>query len=238
MKNRLMSKGLAEALGTFAIVFFGCGAIMVAERFPGSVSSAMIPVVFGLVVAAMIYAVGHISGAHFNPAVTLGFAVTGRFPKTQIGLYWAAQFLGALIAMLCLWGLLPIGSGYGATIPHVSILQALGWEFVLSFFLMFVIIAVATDSRAVGVMAGAAIGSAVAFDAVVGGSVTGASMNPARSLAPALFQGRLDTLWLYFVGPALGTLAASLLYEKIRCDVIGKKEDEIPAKVKDASGCC
>lgn len=224
----LLKKTVAEAIGTFALVFTGCGAVMVSERFPGSLSGSAIPLVFGLAVAAMIYAVGHISGAHFNPAVTLAFAVARHFPKREVLTYWFAQFIGAVAAISLLYILLPAGNSYGATIPTVPTLQALGWETVLSFFLMFVIIAVATDTRAVGVMAGAAIGATVNLCAFVGGPVTGASMNPARTLAPALFQGQLDVFWIYLIGPCIGTTVAALLYEWIRCE---------PEK-KSAKGCC
>ena len=185
MRREKISKALAEAVGTFAIVFVGCGGIMVAERFPGSIAKLAIPVLFGLVVIAMVYALGHISGAHFNPAVTAAFALARHFPLNQVLVYWVAQFLGALVATVSLTLLLPAGELYGATIPMVSPLRAVAWEAVLTFFLMFVIMAVATDTRAVGTMAGAAIGATVLFDALLGGPVTGASMNPERSFAPA-----------------------------------------------------
>ncbi len=227
MRSQL-SKALAELVGTFALVFTGCGALMVSERFPGSLTGSAIPLVFGLVVATMIYAVGHISGAHFNPAVTLAFAVVRHFPKREVLFYWLAQFLGAVAAIGLLSLILPTGQTYGATIPSVFPFQAVIWEMVLSFFLMFVITAVATDTRAVGVMAGAAIGATVTFCAYVGGPVTGASMNPARTLGPALLQGRFDVVWIYFVGPAFGMILAALLYEKIRCD----------SKTRPAKGCC
>jgi aquaporin Z len=207
---------LAEAIGTFALVFAGCGAIMVSQRFPGSVAPGAVAVVFGLVVAAMIYAVGHISGAHFNPAVTLGFAVVGRFPKKDVPGYWAAQLVGAFVAIAVLDALLPKGAGFGATLPSIPPMAAVAWEAVLTFFLMFVIISVATDTRAHGPIAGVAIGAAIALDAFMGGPVTGASMNPARSIAPAVFQGELSTLWIYLVGPAAGAVAAAFAYESIR----------------------
>lgn len=225
----LLRKALAEAIGTFAIVFFGCGSLMIAERFPGSIPAVVVPIIFGLVVSAMIYALGHISGAHFNPAVTAGFAVGRHFPLNQVLIYWIAQFLGAITAIGLLSIILPSGNLYGATIPSIPTIQAIAWEAVLTFFLMFVIIAVATDTRAVGIMAGAAIGAAVMFDAYVGGPVTGASMNPARSLAPAIFQGRVDVLWIYFVGPVIGSTVAALTYGLIRC------EDKTEEKAK---GCC
>ena len=215
-KPSQLRPALAETIGTFVLVFAGCGAIMVSQRFPGTVAPGAIPVVFGLVVAAMIYAVGHISGAHFNPAVTLGFAAVGRFPKNHVPLYWAAQCAGAVAASAALAGLLPAGPGYGATLPAVPALAALAWEAILTFILMFVIIAVATDTRAHGPVAGIAIGAAVCLDAFFGGPVTGASMNPARSLGPALFQGSLSSMWLYVLGPILGAVAGAFAYEKIR----------------------
>jgi MIP family channel proteins len=230
-----LHKATAEGVGTFTLVFAGCGSVMVSERFSGSITPAAIPVVFGLAVAAMIYAVGHISGAHFNPAVTLAFAVARRLPMKEVVTYWAAQVAGAVLAMTLLWALLPAGSSYGATLPHVGVLQAVAWEAVLTFFLMFVIIAVATDTRAVGTMAGAAIGATVMLCAFVGGPVTGASMNPARSLAPALFEGGLPHLWIYAAGPAAGAIAAALLYEWIRCDV--PRTAALDGR-KNAKDCC
>ena len=176
----LLRKSLGELAGTFALVFAGCGSIMVAARFPGSLPVSLVPVVFGLVVAVMVYAVGHISGAHFNPAVTVAFAVVRHFPRKEVLAYCAAQILGGLAAVGLLAVLLPSGSAYGATIPSVGLLQAFLWEVVLTFFLMFVITSVATDTRAVGPMAGVAIGATVMFCAVVGGPITGASMNPAH----------------------------------------------------------
>lgn len=206
----------AEFIGTFTLVFAGCGSIMVAERFPGTLTHGGISVIFGLSVAVMIYTVGHISGAHFNPAVTLAFAAARHFPPARVLNYWAAQFTGAIAAIGLLKILLPVGQAYGATKPSVNALQALAWEGILTFFLMFVIMAVATDTKAEGTMAGAAIGGTVMLAAWMGGPVTGASMNPARSLAPAFFEGTLDSLWIYIVGPCLGAVLAALLYETIR----------------------
>lgn len=224
----LTSKAIAEGIGTFAVVFAGCGSAMVIERFPGTLSPLVIPVIFGAVVATMIYAMGHISGAHFNPAVTLAFAISRHFPKKEVIVYWLAQFIGSLLAIGLLSILLPVGKEYGATITHVSTFQTIGWEIVLTFFLMFVIIAVATDTRAEGTMAGIAIGMTVMFCAFVGGPVTGASMNPARSLAPAIFQGTLNNYWLYFISPMIGAVLAAITYSKIRCE----------PENKDAKGCC
>src|ERR1051325_767351 len=199
MTVRLSHRMIAEAIGTFAIVFYGCGAIMMMERAPGALSASAIPVIFGAVVAAMIYGLGHISGAHFNPAVTLAFAVSRHFPMKEVLAYWISQCAGALIATGLLWLLLPGGESFGATVPHVTTAQAFGWEFMMTFMMMLVIMAVAKDTRAVGIMAGAAIGAVVMIDAFVGGWATGASMNPARSFAPAIVQGTLSTMWIYSV---------------------------------------
>jgi aquaporin NIP len=220
-------KCLAECIGTFAILFFGCGAIMAAERF-GTIPVFAIPLIFGAVVATMIYTVGHISGAHFNPAVTLAFAVTRHFPARQVIPYWLAQFIGGVAAMSLLYVLMPEGAVYGATIPSVGMGVAFLWETLLSAFLMFVIIAVATDTRAEGMMAGIAIGTIVALCSYVGGPLTGASMNPVRSLAPALYQDSLGIIWLYMTAPFIGTVAGAFLYQLMRCD-------KAPS---DAKGCC
>lgn len=226
--NRLYQKCLAEFIGTYALVFFGCGSIMAAERLATAAPAFAIPLVFGAVVAVMIYTVGHISGAHFNPAVTLAFTVTRHFPVRQVIPYWFAQFLGGIAAISILAAIMPAGQSYGATIPSVSLEVAFAWEIILSAFLMLVIIAVATDTRAEGVMAGIAIGTIVALCAFLGGPMTGASMNPARSLAPALFQGTLNTVWIYFAAPCIGTVIGALIYQSMRCD----------DKASDAKGCC
>lgn len=207
----------AEFLGTFAIVFLGCGGVMVAERLPGSIAPGVVPTVFGLTVMFLIYALGHVSGAHFNPAVTVAFSIARHFPKRWIAPYVAAQVAGAFAASLLLAAILPEGQSFGATVPKgVTATQAVAWEFMLTFILMLVVMGTATDSRSVGAMAGTAIGATVAVDAFIGGPVTGASMNPARSLAPAFLEGRLDVMWIYVLGPCAGALAAALLYEWMR----------------------
>ena len=162
----------AEAVGTFALVFAGCGAIMVDET-THALGHVGVAISFGLVIMVMIYALGHISGAHFNPAVTLGFAVTRRFPATRVPAYWAAQLTGALAAALVLRASLGDVAHVGATLPAGSDGQAFLWEGVLTFFLMLVIIAVATDVRAVGEAAAIAIGGTVGLDAMFGGPITG-----------------------------------------------------------------
>lgn len=203
----------AEFIGTFALLFFGCGAIML--NAAGHLSSLAIPVVFALVVSTMVYALGHISGAHLNPAVTFAFVIARHFPFRDACVYTLSQLTGGLAAIAVLALLLPGSSTFGATLPNVSAISALAWEFILSFFLMLVIMSVATDTRAVGIMAGAAIGATIGLDAIVGGWATGASMNPARSFAPALFQGDLSALWIYILGPMAGTSLGGLTYKAL-----------------------
>jgi len=215
-EQTLLRKASAEFIGTFALMFLGCGSIMVAERFPGSIPHESIPVIFGLVVAAMVYGAGHISGAHLNPAVTLGFAIARHFPPKNVLTYWIAQCTGALAAIGALHVLLPAGSTYGATILHLPLGQAFAWEVIITFLLMFVVMAVATDTRAVGILAGVAVGATVCVAAFVAGPLTGASMNPARTLAPAIAEGQLDTLWLYVLAPCLGAVAAALFYNWLK----------------------
>ena len=174
---------------------------------------------FGLVIMAMIYAVGHISGAHFNPAVSFAFALSRHFPwRLTLG-YWGAQLLGALAAAALLRGSLGNVARVGATLPTGSQGQSFLWELVLSFFLMFVIMAVATDTRAVGEAAAIAVGGTVGLDAMFGGPISGASMNPARSLGPALVSGDLHAVWLYLVAPIAGAALAAVTYQVIRGSV-------------------
>ena len=207
---------LAEAVGTFALVFAGCGAIMVDAKTGGALGQVGIAISFGLVIMAMIYAVGHISGAHFNPAVTFAFVLTRHFPWPRMFAYWAAQLTGALAAAAILLGSLGDLANLGATLPSGSDGQAFLWELVLTFFLMFVIMAVATDTRAVGEAAAIAIGGAVGLDAMFGGPITGASMNPARSLGPALVSGDVTSIWIYLLAPLLGAALGALAYQLIR----------------------
>jgi aquaporin NIP len=206
---------VAEAIGTFALVFAGCGAIMVDAK-TGALGHLGVAFSFGLVIMVMIYAVGHISGAHFNPAVTLAFALTRHFPWTRAAAYWGAQLVGALLAAALLRASLGDLAHVGATLPSGSQGQAFLWELVLTFFLMFVIMAVATDSRAVGEAAAIAIGGTVGLDALFGGPITGASMNPARSIGPAVVSGDLHALWLYILAPAAGAAFAGLTYQFLR----------------------
>jgi MIP family channel proteins len=206
---------VAEAIGTFALVFAGAGAVMVDAR-THQLGHVGVAIAFGLVIMVMIYAVGHVSGAHFNPAVSLAFAVSRHFPWTRAVAYWAAQITGALLAAALLRASLGSDAHVGATLPSGSLGQSFVWEVVLTFFLMFVIMAVATDTRAVGEAAAIAIGGTVGLDAMFGGPISGASMNPARSLGPALVSGDLHALWLYLVGPAAGAILGALAYQVVR----------------------
>jgi MIP family channel proteins len=206
---------VAEAIGTFALVFAGAGAIVV-DAQTHALGHVGIAITFGLVIMAMIYAVGHVSGAHFNPAVTLAFALTRHFPWTRAGAYWIAQVVGAVLAALLLRASVGTDAHLGVTLPSGSQGQSFVWEIVLTFFLMFVIMAVATDTRAVGEAAAIAIGGTVGLDAMFGGPISGASMNPARSIGPALVVGDLHALWLYIVAPLAGAALAALTYQFIR----------------------
>ena len=205
----------AEALGAFALVFFGAGAIMV-DAEGGGLGELGVAVAFGLAITTMIYALGHVSGAHFNPAVSFGFALTRHFPWSGVVGYWAAQVAGAVAAALLLRASLGDVANVGATLPSGSDRQAFLWEVVLTFFLMLVIMAVATDTRAVGEAAALAVGGTVALCALVGGPVSGASRNPARSLGPALVSGELGSLWIYLLAPLVGATLGAITYQLLR----------------------
>ncbi len=218
MPDRVLARRLAaEFVGTFALVFAGAGAIMVDAK-THQLGHIGVAITFGLVIMAMIYAVGHISGAHFNPAVTFSFALSRHFPWPRASVYWAAQILGALTAAAILRGSLGNIAHVGATLPSGSQAQSFLWELVLSFFLMFVIMAVATDTRAVGEAAAIAVGGTVGLDAMFGGPISGASMNPARSIGPAVVSGDLHALWLYIVAPVIGAALGALTYQLIRAE--------------------
>jgi MIP family channel proteins len=214
-----LRKLVAEAIGTFGLVFAGPGAIVV-DAQTGALGHAGVAITFGLIIMAMIYATGHVSGAHFNPAVTLAFAVTRHLPWQLAGLYWLAQLAGGIAASLFLRLLFGNVAHLGATLPRGSDGQSFALESALTFFLMFVIVAVATDTRAVGQAAAIAIGGTVGLEAMFAGPISGASMNPARSLAPALVSWTWQSQWLYVVGPALGAVLGALAYQFVRAEAI------------------
>lgn len=198
----------AEALGTFALVFAGTGAVVIDHVTGGAVTHVGVAVTFGLVVMAMIYAVGDVSGAHFNPAVTIGFWLSRRLPGRAVPAYLLCQLAGALAASLLLRAMFGTAASLGATVPLGPAFRSFVLEIVLTAILMFVILCVSTGPKEVGVMAGIAVGGVILLEAMFAGPISGASMNPARSLAPALVSGRLEALWVYLVAPVLGAAAA------------------------------
>ena len=204
----LSRKCFAEALGTFCLLFAGAGAIIINDVSGGAVTHMGIAISFGLIVLAMIYSIGDISGAHINPAVTMGFVAAGRFPLSQAGPYILCQLAGALLACYCLKFLFPGHETLGMTQPSDTVAQAFAFEFLLSFMLMLVILSVSTGAKEKGITAGIAIGSFVALAALFAGPVGGASMNPARSFGPALAAGDLEHLWIYFVATTQGAITA------------------------------
>ena len=213
----LLRRSVAEGLAAFALVVAGCGAIVADERSGGALGVVGIGLVFGLVIMAMVYATGHLSGAHINPAVTVAFTLTRHFRGGDAIAYIAAQLMGAVagaLLLLAVWPSQP--AALGATVPSVGVGSALVYEMVLTALLMFVIIAVATDTRAVGPAAAIAIGGTVGLDAIFGGPVTGASMNPARSFGPAVTAGEWSDFWIYVIGPLLGAALGALAYQFVR----------------------
>ena len=213
----LLRRSVAEGLAAFALVFAGCGAVVTNATHQGVLGAVGVSLVFGLVIMVMIYATGHLSGAHINPAVTIAFTITRHFPGRDAIAYIAAQLVGAAagaLLLLAAWSSKP--AHLGTTLPSVGSGTALVYEIVLTAFLMFVIIAVATDTRAVGAAAAIAIGGTVGLDALFGGPITGASMNPARSFGPALASGTWTDFWIYVVGPVAGAALGAFAYQFIR----------------------
>lgn len=198
----------AEAFGTFCLVFTGTGAIVVNELTGGAVTHVGVAVTFGLIVLVMIDALGDVSGCHINPAVTIGFWAARRFEGWLVGPYIAAQCLGAVIASLCLKLLLPASRTLGMTQPAGSLLQSLLLELILTLILMFVVLRVSSGSRERGLMAGITVGAVVGLEALFAGPISGASMNPARSVGPAIALLHIDQLWIYLLGPILGAIAS------------------------------
>jgi len=213
----LWRRAAAEGMAAFALVFAGCGAIVSDSRSHGALGAVGVSLTFGLIIMAMVYATGHLSGAHINPAVTIAFTLGRHFPAPDAVAYIAAQLLGATAAALVLLAAWPDQPAQlGATVPSVGVGAALLYEVLLTAILMFVITAVATDTRAVGAAAAIAIGGAVALDALFGGPVTGASMNPARSFGPALASGTWGDFWIYVAGPIAGAALGVFAYGLVR----------------------
>lgn len=218
----LWRRSTAECVGTFALVTGGCGAIVV-NQASGALGHVGVAASFGLVIMVMIAAVGHLSGAHFNPAVTVAFALTRHFPWPDVPAYLVGQLAGAVGGALVLRGFFGLEAGLGATLPVGGAVRGLGVEVLLTAVLMFVITSVATDTRAVGHLAAIAIGGTVALDALWGGPITGASMNPARSFGPALVAGVWRDQWIYWLGPLVGAILGACLYQALRSRVPGER---------------
>lgn len=212
----MMPKYLAEFIGTFSLVFCGCGAILINDLSGGAITHPGVATVFGLIVAVMIYSVGDISGAHFNPAVSFAFAISGSFSWQQVPPYVLSQCLAAILASGLLLLLFPEASTLGETLPAGSVWQSFVLEILLTFFLMFVIINVAQGAKEVGLLAGLAIGFTVLLAAMLGGPISGASMNPARSLGPALCHNNFEALWIYLTAPFLGSGLAVVAWRLLR----------------------
>lgn len=206
-----MRKLTAEFVGTYFLLFCGCGANVINQVSDGVITHMGIAITFGLIIMCLIYALGDISGAHFNPAVSIAFTVAGKFPKSDLVPYIISQILGAVAAAFTLKILFPTNQLLGSTIPAGSALQSFFLEILLTLLLMLVIIRVAHGSTEVGLFAGVAIGATVGLDAMFGGPISGASMNPARSIGPALASGHLEHLWVYLLAPVIGAILAIYL---------------------------
>lgn len=216
---QIIQKVIAEVIGTYFLVFLGCSVVVLnkVEGSKGSITFPGICVTWGLTVMILVYSLGHISGAHFNPAVTISFAIYRHFPPTQVPLYLIAQALGAILASGTLYLLFDLDEkSYFGTVPAGPHVQSLVFEILASFLLMFVVSAVSTDNRAIGELAGIAVGMTVLVDVFVAGPVSGASMNPARSLGPAVVMHIYTGFWVYIVGPFVGAILGASAYNLIR----------------------
>jgi aquaporin NIP len=221
-KPDLLRRSAAEALGAFALVFAGCGAIVTDAHTHGALGVVGVSMVFGLVILAGIAALGHVSGAHFNPAVTLSFFLTRHLPGKDALAYLGGQLAGATVAALLLWAIWPAQpADLGATVPSIAAGRAVILEGVMSGLLMLVILSVATDTRALGAPAAIAIGATIGLDALFGGPLTGASMNPARSFAPAMVSGQWRDFWVYLAGPLIGAPLGAFAYQFVRGEHAG-----------------
>lgn len=220
----------AEAFGTFCLVFIGAGAVVVDEVTGGGVTLVGVALAFAFVVMALVYTIGHVSGCHINPAVTLGLCAAGRFERSLVLPYVASQCVGAFLGSGALRLLFPQSRALGATLPVGSAVQSFGVETLLTLILMVVVLAIATGGKDQKLLGGVIVGGVIGFEALFGGSISGASMNPARSLAPAVLTMRLESVWVYIVGPIIGALAAVPLW---RCM---HPESEIPAGDPEQGG--
>lgn len=198
------------------MVFCGTGAIVIDQVSGGMVGHLGVSITFGAIVMAVIYAIGDRSGAHINPAVSIAFAVSGQFAWSKVPGYLLSQFLGGILASLVLWFLFPGLENYGMTLPAGSVMQSFVLEIILTFFLMFVILQVSSGSKESGMMAGAAVGAVVLLEALFAGPISGASMNPARSLAPAMISGQLNEIWIYLLAPTIGAALSVIVWRLLK----------------------
>jgi aquaporin Z len=207
-----MRKLVAEAFGTYALIFTGTGAVVINDVSGGAITHVGVALTFGLIVLAMIYTIGDVSGCHLNPAVTVGLFTAGRFPGSQILPYFCSQVVGAILASLTLRIMFPTHPTLGATIPTGSAFQSFVLEFILTLILMYVVLSFTTASKEAAALAGIVIGAVIALEAMFAGPISGASMNPARSLAPAIVSLRVEPLWIYLTAPIFGAIAAVPLW--------------------------
>ena len=232
----------AELFGTFCLVFAGTGAVVVNDTHGGVVTHVGVALTFGLIVLAMIYTVGDASGCHLNPAVTLGFAVARRFGWAEVGQYILAQCAGAALASITLRSMFPDHPTLGATIPAGTAGQSWVMEFILTLMLMVVVLSVATGSKEKGLLAGVAVGAVIALEALFGGPVSGASMDPARSLGPAVISGRVDHLWVYltapFAGAVSGVVVCRVIHPPGQCCQPAREPARSSADTKGVSNEC
>jgi aquaporin Z len=214
-----MRKYTAEFIGTFILVFCGTGAVVIDQQTGGAIGHVGVAITWGLTVMSLIYSIGKISGCHINPAVSIAFALLGRFDKRLLPGYFASQLTGALLASMVLKFLFPESHSLGATMPAGSEIQSFILELLLTFFLMLVIINVAHGSKEQGLFAGTAIGAVVGLEAMFAGPICGASMNPARSLAPAIVSGHFEHLWLYLIAPVIGAALAIPVWKYLTFEI-------------------
>ncbi|MCO6500100.1 MAG: MIP family channel protein [Vicingus serpentipes] len=211
-----LKKYIAEFIGTFFLVFVGCGAMVVNQHVGGEISHVGVAISWGLIVMVLIYTIGDVSGAHLNPAVTIGFFLAKRFPIKEVVPYILVQLLGALVASFSLKFLFPYNETLGASLPAGTWQQSFAFETILTFLLMFVILHVSTGAKEKGIMAGAAIGATVGMEAMFAGPICGASMNPARSIGPAIVSGHTEYLWVYVVATFIGAIIAVFTFRVTR----------------------
>jgi len=211
-----MKNYIIETIGTFFLVFVGCGAMVINNHVGGVITHVGVAMSWGLIVMVLIYSIGDISGAHLNPAVTIGFWVAKRFPLKKVLPYVLAQVIGALLAAYSLKYLFPLDETLGASLPSGTWQQSFVFEVILTFLLMFVILNVSTGAKEKGIMAGAAIGATVGMEAMFAGPICGASMNPARSIGPAIASGHTEYLWAYIVATVLGAIIAVAVFKLTR----------------------